>query len=319
MIAYHASHEQFAPGELVRLAILAEQNGFNAVHSSDHFHPWSERQGQSGFSFAWMGAAMQATTIPFGMICAPGQRYHPAIVAQASATLAEMFPDRYWLELGSGEAINECITGDPWPSKTERNERLEECAMIIRKLWAGETVTHSGSVTVKNAKLYTRPAKVPLMIGAALSPETAEWMGSRVDGLVTVNADKEHLQKMASAFRKGGGEGKPLYLKIQLSYALSEDEAILGAYDQWRNNIFPASTINDLRTVAEFDKLGEQVISDDLHRSVHISSDLNKHVVWLNEYIDMGFEHLILHNVNRQQEKFITDFGRHVIPEISKR
>lgn len=318
MIAYHASHEQFAPSELVRLAVLAERSGFQAIHSSDHFHPWSERQGQSGFSFAWMGAAMQATSIPAGMICAPGQRYHPAIVAQASATLAEMFPDRYWLELGSGEAINELITSDPWPSKAERNERLQECADIIRKLWAGETVTYSGSVTVKDAKLYTRPMQAPLMIGAALSPETAEWMGNWADGLVTVNTDKERLHKMISAFRKGGGEGKPLYLKIQLSYALSEDEAILGAHDQWRNNIFPASTINDLSTVAEFDRLGEQVVHDDLYASVHISSDLNKHIMWLKEYIGMGFDHLILHNVNRQQEKFIKDFGQYVLPEVNK-
>src|SRR5690349_14422670 len=117
-ICYHASHEQFAPSQLLRLAIAAEDAGFDGVHSSDHFHPWSVRQGQSGFSFSWIAAALQATTLPFSMVCAPGQRYHPAIVAQAISTLAELFPGRINFELGSGEAINEIITGEEWPSKT---------------------------------------------------------------------------------------------------------------------------------------------------------------------------------------------------------
>src|SRR5688572_26360512 len=123
-IFYHASHEQFPPSELLQLAKMAELAGFDGVHSSDHFHPWSERQGQSGFSFSWIAAAMQATHLPFSMVCAPGQRYHPAIVAQAIATLAEMFPGRFSVELGSGEALNESITGDVWPQKEERNARL---------------------------------------------------------------------------------------------------------------------------------------------------------------------------------------------------
>src|SRR3990170_2178675 len=134
MIGYQASHEQFKPSELVRLAALAEKAGFTSINSSDHFHPWSVRQGQSGFAFAWLGAAMQQTHVPYGIVCAPGQRYHPAIIAQATATIAEMFPERFWIALGSGEALNERITGDKWPIKQERNERLLECADIMRRL-----------------------------------------------------------------------------------------------------------------------------------------------------------------------------------------
>jgi coenzyme F420-dependent glucose-6-phosphate dehydrogenase len=121
-IGYQASHEQFSPSALLRYAILAEKAGFECVNCSDHFHPWSEAQGESGFSFAWLGAALQATHIPFGVVCAPGQRQHPAIVAQAAATLSEMFPERFWMALGSGEVLNEQITGEKWPLKS-----VKEC------------------------------------------------------------------------------------------------------------------------------------------------------------------------------------------------
>src|SRR4028119_1851411 len=142
MIGYHASHEQFPPSELLRYASLAEKAGFEFINCSDHFNPWSVRQGQSGFSFAWLGAAMAGSSLPFGVVCTPGYRQHPAILAQAAATLNEMFPDRFSMALGSGEALNERITGEKWPLKSERNERLRECFDVIKRLLAGETVTH---------------------------------------------------------------------------------------------------------------------------------------------------------------------------------
>jgi G6PDH family F420-dependent oxidoreductase len=155
LCAYHASHEQFAPSALVRYVRLAEQAGFTAVSSSPHFQPWSVRQGQSGFAWAWLGAAMQVTSLPFNLVCAPGQRYHPVIIAQAAATLADLFPGRFQLALGSGEARNERVLGKPWPPKAERHAHLLECVHIIRALWAGETVTHEGRVRVAEGKLYT--------------------------------------------------------------------------------------------------------------------------------------------------------------------
>lgn len=316
MIIYHASHEQFPPSELLRLAQLAESCGFEGIHSSDHFYPWSERQGHSGFSFAWMGAALQATGLPGGMICAPGQRYHPAIAAQAIATLAEMFPGRYWVELASGEALNEKITGEGWPVKGERNRRLKECAEIIRRLLAGETVDHRGLVTVQEAKLYTRPKKAPPLLGAALSVETAGWMGSWTDGLVTINSEREELAKVVEAYRRGGGRGKPLYLKVQFSYAADGAAALEGAYDQWRTNVLPAELAADLWKVSQYDAVGEFVRREDVGKKVLISADLDEHIQCLREYKAMGFEHLILHNVNREQESFIRDFGRAVLPAL---
>lgn len=143
LIGYHVSHEQFAPDELLRYAVAAEAAGFGAVMSSDHFHPWSRAQGQSGFGWAWLGAAMQATTLPFGTLCVPGGwRYHPAIVAQAAATLERLFPGRLrWIAAGSGEALNEAIVGARWPDKAVRNERLRAGVDIVRRLWAGDTVS----------------------------------------------------------------------------------------------------------------------------------------------------------------------------------
>lgn len=315
-IGYHASHEQFAPSDLLRWTRMAEAAGFDAVNCSDHFHPWSERQGQSGFSFAWLGAAMQATSLPFGVVCTPGYRYHPAVVAQAIATFGELFPGRFWISLGSGEALNESITGEKWPIKSERNERLLECVQVMRRLLAGEMVTHHGRITVEQARLYTLPQKMPLMLGAAVTAETAAWVGSWADGLITIHKPHEELKKVVEAFRQGGGAGKPMYLKVQLSYAPAYEAALQGAYDQWRTNIFSGTVLGDLSTVAQFDAVGELVQPDEIKSMVRISSDVNEHIDWIKQDIDLGFERIILHNVNREQELFIRDFGEKVLPGL---
>jgi coenzyme F420-dependent glucose-6-phosphate dehydrogenase len=316
IISYQASHEQFPPSQLLALAKLAEEAGFTGCNSSDHFLPWSERQGQSGFSFAWLGAAMNVTKFPFSMVCAPGQRYHPAIVAQAIATLSEMFEGRFSVALASGEAMNEAITGERWPPKEERNARLLECVDIIRRMLGGETVTHRGMVKVEQAKLYTRPVTMPKLFCAAITPETAKWAGEWADGLLTVHQPMDKLKEVVKAFRDGGGKGKPMHLKVQLSYAPTEQEALDGAYDQWRTNIFDSKVLSDLSRVSQFDALGEYVKPQDMYEMVHISSDVQKHVAWLKAYIELGFDCLVLHNVNRQQELFIKDFGAKVIQQL---
>lgn len=222
----------------MRYAALAEQAGFGAIHSSDHFQPWSERQGESGHAFTWLGAAMQACSLPFGVICAPGPRHHPVILAQAAATLAELFPDRLWVALGSGEAINERVTGQPWPTKAIRNERLLESFGIMRQLLDGKTVNHQGHFKAEEARLFTLPVNRPKLIGAALTAETAQLLGSRAEGLLTINQPVPELEKIIQAFRAGGGEGKAVYLKVQLSYAREKAVAHQEAYEQWRTNIF---------------------------------------------------------------------------------
>jgi len=318
LIGFHASHEQIHPKALLEDVRRAEDAGFDAAMSSDHFSPWSVRQGHSGFAWSWLGAALEATSLPFGVVNAPGQRYHPAIVAQAAATLGAMYPGRFWMALGTGEASNEHITGEPWPEKAVRNERLHECVDIMRALFAGETVSHSGRVAVDRAKLWTLPEEPPPLIGAAVSENTARWVGGWADGLITVNQPVDHLRRMISAFREGGGEGKPLYLQVHVAYAKTDEAALDIAYDQWRSNVFAPPVCWDLETPAHFDEAARFVRREDMHHGVHISSDPDRFVAWLSEYAELGFEGLYLHHVGVAQRDFIETFGAHVLPAFAK-
>jgi G6PDH family F420-dependent oxidoreductase len=225
-----------------------------------------------------------------------------------------MFPGRFWISLGSGEALNERITGDKWPLKSERNERLLECYHIIKRLFNGETVTHFGRVTVEQAKLYTLPQTAPLILGAAVTEETAAWMGTWADGMITVHRPYEELKAVVAAFRNNGGAGKPVYLKTQLSYAASEEQALQGAWDQWRTNIFHSTVLGDLWQVEQFDALGELVQPEEIKDMVRISSSIEKHIDWIRQDMQLGFTRIILHNVNREQENFIKVFGEKVLP-----
>ncbi len=317
VVGLHCSHEQIPPSRLLGHAKHAEAAGFGAIMSSDHFSPWSERQGESGFAWSWLGAAMDATELPFGVVNAPGQRYHPAIIAQAAATLGEMFPGRLWVALGTGEASNEHITGDPWPDKATRNARLRECVDIIRALFAGETVSHDGLVQVDRAKLHTLPRLPPPLIGPAISVDTASWVGEWADGLATVNQPPAKLEEMIAAFRSNGGQGKRLVLQVHLSWAPSEEEALSVAHHQWRSNVFPPPTCWDLEMVEDFDRLARDVTPDQVREVVLVSADLARHTAWLQELAALGFDEINLHHVGEDLAAFIEAFGEHVLPELS--
>ncbi len=315
-IGFHCSHEQIPPGELLAAVRHAEQAGFAAAMSSDHFSPWSERQGESGFAWSFLGAALEATSLPFGVVNAPGQRYHPAIVAQAAASLCQMFPGRLWVALGTGEASNEHITGERWPSKAERNARLRECVDVIRALFAGEVVDHRGRVVVDRARLWTLPPEPPPLIGPAVSIETAGWVGEWADGLVTVNQPPDKLERMIAAFRERGGEGKRLAVQVHLSWAPDEDSALEIAFDQWRTNVFAPPLCWDLHTVEQFDIAAEHVSQEAVRSTVLVSADPGRHVEVLRELAALGFDEIYLHHVGREQERFIDAFGEHVLPEL---
>ncbi|MFC7550419.1 TIGR03885 family FMN-dependent LLM class oxidoreductase [Plantactinospora sp. GCM10030261] len=311
----HASHEQIHPTQLLDAVVRAERAGFDAAMSSDHFSPWSTRQGQSGFAWSWLGAALQATSLPFGVVNAPGQRYHPAIIAQAIGTLAAMYPGRFWAALGSGEASNEHITGDRWPRKDVRTARLRESVDVIRALLAGEEVSHDGLVRVDRARLWTRPEQPPALIGAAVSEATARWCAEWADGLITVNAPTERLRRMVEAYRGAGGRGK-LHLQVHLSWAPDEEEAARLAYDQWRSNIFAPPVCWDLDMVDHFDVVSERVAPEQVAEVVNISSDLGRHAEVLSGYADLGFDEIYLHHVGQQQREFIEAFGSEVLPKL---
>lgn len=314
LLGYHASHEQFAPSHLVRCVVAAEEAGFGAVMSSDHLAPWSERQGHSGNSWAWLGAAMSATRLPFGIVTAPGQRCHPVVTAQAIATIGELFADRLWVALGSGENLNEHVTGDLWPCKELRDMRLDESADVIARLLTGETVTHRGLVRVDRARVWSRPATPPPLLAAAVGPATAQRVASWADGLVTVAQPVPSLRQTIDAFRDAGGHGKPVYIQVHLSWAPTRAEALHAAFDQWRNCLVPPGPAWDLATPEEFDTAVADANPEDVAEAVKVSTDLGEHAGWIAELLELEPAGVFLHHVGRDQERFVEVFGSEVLP-----
>lgn len=317
-IGYHASHEQYAPSTLLSYVQDAEQAGFDCAMSSEHFKPWSNAQGHAGHAWSWLGAALATTRLPFGIITAPGYRHHPAVLAQSAATLSEMFPERLWLALGSGQRLNEDVTGLPWPEKAERTARLGECAEVIRALFEGETVTHRGRVTVVDAKLYSRPEKAPLLIGGAVTAETARTVAGWADGLVTVGIEPGKLRSVVAAFREGGGSGKPIFLQTKVCWDTDAERALAEAHGQWAANMLEGDANWDLRTPEDFETASRFVRPEDVHSCVRVSTDLGRQAAWLAELSEIGFEEIIVHQVGRNQSAFLDAFGGHVLPQVRR-
>jgi probable non-F420 flavinoid oxidoreductase len=318
VIGFHASHEQIHPAVLLDAVRVAEKVGFTAAMCSDHFSPWTSRQGHSGFAWSWLGAALQASDLPFGVVNAPGQRYHPAIVAQAVASLSAMYEGRFWVALGSGENSNEHITGDRWPRKEQRNARLLECVEIIRALLAGEEVSHDGLVTVDRARIWTRPEIPPKLIGTAVSVETAGWVGGWADGLATITQPADHLRQMIDAYRSAGGTG-PLVCQVHLSYADTVEEARATAYDQWRHGVLGPPVCWDLDHVDAFDTAADIAKPEDIEQAVFVSADPGAHAEHVNNLVELGFDEIYLHHVGQTQNRFLEVFGEKVLPQLDVR
>ena len=315
-VGFHASHEQLAPSALLAAARRADRAGFDAVSCSEHIAPWGERQGHSGFAWSWLGSALEATSVPCGVVNAPVQRYHPAIIAQAIATLAEMYPGRFWTALGSGEALNEHITGERWPDKPTRDRRLLECVDVIKALLAGEEVTHHGLVRVDRAKLWDLPSEPPMLVGAAVSEATARTVGDWADALITINQPHDVLRKVFDAFRDGGGAGKPIFLQVHLSWDPDEATAEAVAHDHWRTNVFDSTLTWNLELPEQFDAAAKHVTAADVREKVLVSSDLGRQLAWLQEYVELGVDSLYLHHVGQTQDAFIDAFAEKVLPEL---
>lgn len=314
---FHASQEQIAPSQLLRDVQHAEAAGFDAAMSSDHFFPWSERQGHSGFTFAWLGAAMASTSFPIGSVCAPGQRYHPAVVAQATATIGEMFPGRYWVALGAGQAMNEHITGDKWLDLEDRRTRLEESADIIRRLHAGEWIGgHKGFVEVDEAYLYDRPETPIPLYATCITPASAQRAAKWADGFITLNLPGGGHTEVLKAYREAGGRG-PAMLQIHLSWAESEKKAQEIAYEQWRTNVFGPPLDQDLPTPEHFDSAASEVSLSTVLKAVWTSSSLTAHTEWIAE-ASQSFDHIYLHHVGQDQAPWLDAAGEHVLPALAE-
>lgn len=312
---FHASHEQISPARLLEDVQRAEQAGFRMAMCSDHFAPWSMRQGHSGFSWAWLGAALATTGLRFGTVSAPGQRYHPAIVAQSAATLAQMFPERFWVALGSGQNMNEHVTGDKWVDKPTRQARLEECVDVIRRLHRGEEVTHDGLVEVDRARVYSLPETPPSLIGPALSPGTAERAAAWADGLITINQGLEQTGRVLRAYRDAGGRG-PSAVQIHISLAPTMTEARDIARDQWQNHALDPPLPADLATPEEFDIAGRYLPDEKIAEAVIVTDSVSDLVAQLREYEELGVDEIYLHHVAADQSYFLDVAERELLPAL---
>lgn len=312
---YHASHEQVAPRELLAAVKRAEQAGFEAAMCSDHLTPWSERQAQSGFAWSWLGAALEATSLSYGVVNAPGQRYHPVIIAQAIATLEQMNPGRFWTALGSGQAINEHITGDRWPDKDTRKARLRESVDVIRALLAGEEVTHEGLITVDRARVWSLPDTPPPLIGAAITEATARWAGEWADGLITISQPLDQLRRVVGAYRDAGGRGE-VFIQAQVSLEDTNDRALAVAHDQWRTNIFPSPLSWDLPTVEHFDQAAEHVGEAAVAEAVFCTADAGELAEHLQTFDTVGASRVYVHGVSQDQTRYIDRMGEDVLPQL---
>lgn len=316
IIGYHASHEQFAPSELLGFVQAAERAGFQAVMTSDHITPWSVRQGNSGNNWAWLGAALASTSIPFGSLAIPGGwRYHPVVLAHMIGTLSEMYPERLkWIAVGSGEAMNETLVGAGWPEKAERDQRLKSAADVVRALLSGETVgLNEPWFYVENARLWSLPQTPPAIFGAALTQQTAEWMGSWVDGLITVRKPVDQLLQVVAAFRKGG-ENEPLAIQVQISWGKTTDEARMSAWDQWRCAAVPADKLANLRKPEDFDAITRDVTPAEMDKRIPLCVRGEDVATLIAECASCGFDEIYIHSVSRDQLGFVDFMAREVLP-----
>jgi coenzyme F420-dependent glucose-6-phosphate dehydrogenase len=324
-VGYAAMLEQFGPLEVTELSVKAEQCGFTGVMAADHFQPWVPAQGNASFVWNVMTAIAERTKgdVGPGVTC-PSFRMHPAIVAQASATLAAMYPGRHWLGLGSGEALNEHILGEYWPETPERIARMFEAIEIIRKLFGsrGKDVKHEGKFyKMESTRLWTMPDEPPPIYIATAGPVTAKKTGMYADGLITVGAPEEKIGMIFDKCREGAREaGKdPAKFRfigqLHLSWAPTDEEALRNAMVEWPNGgmKFPKQ---DIKSPLDFEQMAKLVRPEDFQGRMLISSDIEKHRQQIQKFVDLGFDQVYLHNVGRNQVEWIELFGREVLPKI---
>ena len=307
-LGYALSSEEHTPGDLVRHARLAEEAGFGFGLISDHIHPWTNEQGHSGFVWGVLGSIAQATErfrIGTGVTC-PLIRIHPAIVAHAAATAACLMPERFFLGVGTGENLNEHVTGAKWPAPDERLDMLEEAVGLMRELWQGDYVTHRGKhYTVENLRIFDVPDDGVEVAVAAMQPQAAELAGRIGDALVNVAPKQEIVEK----FEQSGGDGKPKYGQITVCYAKSRDEAKKTAFEVWPNALVEGSASQELPLPSDFEQLVARRGADELEGTLTMGPDPDEYRKELSEYDDAGYTHVYVHQIGPDQRGFL-EFAR---------
>ena len=314
-IGYALSCEEHAPNDLIRNARLAEDAGFEFALISDHFHPWIDNQGHSAFVWSVLGGIAQATDrlqLGTGVTC-PLIRTHPAIIAQAAATTAAMMPGRFFLGVGTGEALNEHIAGAEWPALAVRFEMLEEAIDVIRQLWTGEIVSHRGThYSVEHARIYTLPTTLPPIIVAGSGEQAAKLAGRVGDGFVSTAPKKD----LVEAFRTAGGEGKPVYGQATVCWAEDEAAAKRTVKEIWPNAGIPGQLGQDLPTPQHFEQVAELVTEDALAEKIVCGPDPERHTQAIRDFVAAGFDHVYVHQIGPRQEEFIRFFSDEVLPKL---
>ena len=314
-LGYTLSSEEHPPNDLVRFARMAEDAGFAFASISDHYHPWVDRQGHSPFVWSVLGGIAQATErieVMTGVTC-PTIRIHPAIIAQAAATIAAMMPGRFLLGVGTGENLNEHILGDRWPAYDVRAEMLEEAIDVIRLLWDGGTQSFYGLYyTVENARVYTLPEQLPPILVAGAGPSSAELAGRMGDGFVSTAPKSEVVQ----AFEEAGGSGKPVYGQVHVCYSQNEAEARRMAYEIWPTAAVKGELGQELPTPAHFEQAAQMVTEDDVAQSVICGPDVQRYLDAIQEFVAAGFDHVYIHQIGPDQQGFIESAKRQILPEF---
>lgn len=313
-IGYFLSCEQFGPKELVDQAKRAENAGFDALWISDHFHPWNDEQGQSPFVWGVIGALSEATSLPVSTaVTCPTVRTHPAVIAHASATAAVQLDGRFVLGVGSGEALNEHILGDPWPSVGVRQEMLEEAVQVIRLLHRGDEVSHHGEhYTVQEARIYTRPeAPVPVYV-SGFGPQGAELAGRIGDGYVLAMPEAE-LVKM---FRDSGGGDKPVQAGTKVCWDEDADAALKTAHRLWGNEGLGGQTSQILPRPKDFAALMSLVPPETVAESVACGPDPDRHVAQMRQYLDADIDEVYVQQIGPDMDGFFAAWEQGVLPEL---
>jgi G6PDH family F420-dependent oxidoreductase len=316
-LGYALSSEEHAPNALVRNAARAEEVGFKFALISDHFHPWTDRQGSSPFVWSVVGAIAHATErlrLGTGVTC-PLVRIHPAILAQAAATAAAMMPGRFFFGVGTGENLNEHILGDKWYPSDIRREMLREAVGIIRQLWQGGSQSEYGMFyTVENAQIYTLPDELPDVYVAAGGDLAATLAGEIGDGLILTSPDKETIR----AFDAAGGKGKPRYGQLTVSYAKTETEARRLALEWWPIAAVKGELHQELPLPAHFEQASELLTEEHVSKEITCDPDPEAHMRAIEEYVSAGVTHVYVHQVGPDQASFFRFYENEILPRFQK-
>lgn len=310
---YFLSTEEFTPHELVEQARLAEEAGFEALWISDHYHPWNSEQGQSPFVWSLIGAISQVCDLPVTTsVTCPTVRIHPAVVAQAAATSAVMLDGRFTLGLGSGEALNEHILGTAWPTADVRLAMLEEAVDIIRRLFAGETVTYGGDYyTVDTARLYTLPDEPPPIYISGFGPKATELAARIGDGYINTAPDGDLL----ALFKERSG-GKPAQAGVKVAWADTEEEGVDQAHRLWSNAGLPGELAQVLPSPQHFEQASQLVTKEMTADSVVCGPDVERHVDTFAPYLDAGYDEVYVSNMGPHYRQMIKAYGERVLPAL---